>query len=152
MNEPSDKDIARFETALKADIYWVVSRGPGFNPGCGAEMNNGVWYEPGPGCGVCAIGAACVRRQPPEPFRHWCVGVSVDVIATAKLFGLPVEWVEKVYYAVGRYHHHIGDPPKASLLAKRLREYGLMLMREQEELRDDAAQKDQRLAEKLGLA
>jgi hypothetical protein len=157
---PTDRQIARFEEAIKDDILWAVKYGPGFDPDQGVSRN-GTWHptEYGGvtnGCGVCAIGAHCLRWQP--------VGKgSDDITAVAKSFGLPESWVGEVYWKVTEPSRADKKVPTdkegrfdatAANIASRLRRHGKSLMKKEvrEQLRHEAGMEAQMLAERLRLA
>lgn len=163
MKKPTKAQIQRFERKIKADIYWVVKYGPGFNPRVGAKRN-GTWHASGSlgHCGTCAIGAHCLHIQPD-------VDTGVDSKAVAQSLGMPWSWVTQVYYGILDAVNPRDFPAKerytSYAVAARLAEYGDDLMQKRHQLLREAelehekaqkieheeAQRDQLTAEKLGL-
>lgn len=171
IKEPNDRTIKRIKKTLMADIYWAVKYGPGFEAESGAKLDGKTW---GPHdkwisqnekktCGVCAIGALCLRRKPKvctgrglngdwgEPFK--------DAISAAKVLKTGAQWTQVLYLEVAapnRSQFYIA--PKATALGTQLRSYGEALMEMQTELRAEAeveahdeAQAIQEAAEAQGL-
>lgn len=102
------KTLEQIERILKSDIKWAITKGPGFDGAHGADVRDGKFVPQvlrvsdetthivtNQTCGVCAIGAFCVRRNPnPEKVQN------DDVKAAAKFFGRPSVWVDTLYLAV----------------------------------------------------
>jgi hypothetical protein len=164
--EPTKRQIVRAEKILRGDILWAVKYGPGFDGARGARFMDGRWtaslmpWEERP-CGVCAIGSVCLSQQP-RPRRAFpsLDGIS-DVVSAAAVLRLPRAFTWSLYGAVseaapGRLRRKTWDEkgpytPTVWSLARRLRRYGDKLMEKRDELRHEAAQEDQLIAEKLGL-
>jgi len=135
MSEPSDKTIKRIENELRKDIRWAVRSGPGFDPFNGASYEREKKWTPSTvGCGVCAIGSLCLRRQPRMPST--VLGSFDDVGRAARLLRVPERWLNDLYTAVahaadqasdkptGHYRLPTRDyPPKCYALAQRLVSY-----------------------------
>lgn len=158
MKEPSAARIKKVRAQLMADIFWAVKYGPGFDRDHGAAKN-GQWHaqtSDGVRCGVCAIGAFCVRNQP-RPLK-WD-GEIHEAMSAARALRVPRQWCQSLYWEVA--HNNYGEivdntrvPEPIHLrikqLARELRAYGESLDRVA--LRDEAAQEEQEFAESLGLA
>lgn len=98
------KTLVQIERILKADIGWAITKGTGWDPGRGAAWT-GIGFAPHQGyggrnddnttklipCGVCAIGAFCVKRQPEG---------NDDVEAAAMALGKSREWINALYFGV----------------------------------------------------
>lgn len=103
------KTLKQIERILKSDIKWAIEKGPGWDSNRGACLEGGVFkrrirnewqltqFVEKP-CGVCAIGAFCVRRQP--KIEAGPVELKDDVQAASRVFGKPYAWVNDLYQAV----------------------------------------------------
>lgn len=141
-DEPTPAAIARVERILRDDIVWAMREGPGWNPDRGA-MRNGEWKDDPRNCGVCAIGAFCVRRQPPMVSFDQVISWE-DVAAAAKQLKVSQSWLGVVYQAVAYTAHYFAEE-SAMYLGRRLADFA------ESEARDIAGQLDQLEAEARGL-
>lgn len=159
LREPSPAKLRKVERILRDDIFWTIKYGPGWDPLCGAAKN-GVWRSAGgTDCGVCAIGAVCVRRQPMLVSEAISGMMTDDVESAARLLGVDPWWADLLYRAVaGEDPRHLVFRPDLPIaervrkLAERLRAHARKFDRKRERLRHEAAQEDQELAERTGLA
>lgn len=125
--EVSKEDIERVEKALQDDIRWAIVNGVGWDPMAGADGTAAgfVAYDKDGGgkCGVCAIGAHCVRRQPPG---------DDDEEAAAASLGVPLSLIADVYYSVAvKRHERANERPSAGQsLGYRLRDFADALQAE----------------------
>lgn len=118
---PGPKRLREIERILKADIRWTIEKGPGWNPGYGADLVNGAWV-PDAECGTCAIGALVCRRQPSQSHSHF----QADIASAARVLRSHFDWTRALYYAVGLAESaaDVVAFPSAISLARRLRAYG----------------------------
>lgn len=128
----SAEDLARVEAMLMEDIGRAVASGPGWDPYHGAEYSRGKWRDAESPfgrkpCGVCAIGAVCLVRQPELVFG----GLYNDASeSAARALGVDAEWCSALYWAVADEDNEPTEGYSEQIweLSRRLRAHGDSLM------------------------
>lgn len=131
------KNLDEIEAVLKADIKWAIEKGPGWDRANGARLIDDQRGETTKfvnnysSCGVCAIGALVVRRQPIQKLGirpdNW--SDADDVSCAAKMLGRTVDWVERLYYSVAEGGDKYARAQSPEAMAYRLCQYADSLQR-----------------------
>jgi len=108
---PQDLDpdtLAKVRNAFEEDIRWTILEGPGWDPGNGARLDHGKWQPSGKcSIGTCAVGAMVCHRQLCATDDH---DENHDDVGTAATYlGVPYEWMEDLYLAVGDAQGCVND-------------------------------------------
>lgn len=127
----NSRTIARVEKILRDDIRWAIkhprykwdpARGAYYSGGSGRWMSSASWGRPPKRCGLCAIAAHLVRRQP--PVRELVAGVVTPIDGAARALKVPRELVCDVYSSVGHdKRSRYREPSRPGALGYRLRDY-----------------------------
>ncbi len=119
------RTLVRVEKALREDIRWAIRSGLGWDPHTPAEEDSygKRWVQnPRTGrCGVCAIGAHVIRRQP--PLGVWS-DFAQDAIAAAKSLRISSEDAIAIYTGVMQTQRpNEEDHGPWYMVAQRIRRY-----------------------------